>query len=237
MHPSIETLIEYHQRRLGPEAADTLQEHLVHCSECASLILDLDRFSEPHPPPAEDAAAARLMARQILQRHRADRWRTAAMLAASILVVTLVPLGLRSLGKEGRSGEAVASAVAPEVNLPIASLVPSSSLRGSAEVNHLRIERGHGLIGLVLTTSELANTSDFSLLLIDASGRQLLALRGLRPTPLGTFSLGLPAARLQPGRYRLRLVGDRRSAQTALETYDLVVDPAEDRGAPPPPSP
>jgi hypothetical protein len=113
--------------------------------------------------------------------------------------------------------------------------VPRSSLRGAAEINRLQLESGHQLVGIVLTTSEAAGGRDLSLLVADASGRQVLALHGLRATALGSFNVGLPAPLLRPGRYQLHLVAAGRFKPAAVEDYDLLVAPAEPAGLRPAP--
>lgn len=46
-HPAPERLSAYQANELPPEEADAIQEHLVQCSFCTELLLDLQHFLEP----------------------------------------------------------------------------------------------------------------------------------------------------------------------------------------------
>ncbi|HEV3077691.1 MAG TPA: zf-HC2 domain-containing protein [Thermoanaerobaculia bacterium] len=237
VHPLMDTVIDYFHGRLDPEAMESVQEHLARCQACAALVLDLESFSAAELSAPEDAAAGRLLARGVRQRLRADRWRAVTALAAALLIAALVPLVLVSIGGRRQAAPPAASRLLPEANLLIASLIPRSSLRGGAETNRLGLAPGHRLVGLVLTSGEISGARDFSLALVDSSGRQALVLHGLRPTPTGTFNVGLPAGLLPPGRYQLRLTALRNGAPSAVETYDLEVGPAAAPRSPQPDSP
>jgi len=59
-HPSPEKLSAYQANELPPEEEDAIQEHLVECSLCTELLLDLQRFLEPaeeERPGVADLAA------------------------------------------------------------------------------------------------------------------------------------------------------------------------------------
>jgi Putative zinc-finger len=221
-HLPLDTLIDYYHGRLDPAAAETVQEHLALCPECAALVLDLESFAQAETAPPEDRTAARLLAQGITQQLRADRWRRTAAVAASLLLATVLPLGLYSL-RAGRGAAVPATrGPTPEANLPIVSLYPRSSRRG-AEVNRLDLPAGHRLVAVVLPTEEPPQAPDFALRVIGPSGREILLLRGLEPTSTGTFSVGLPASLLRPGRYQLWLTSVQRGRPITVEEYDLVV--------------
>ena len=46
-HPAPEKLSAYQAKELPPEEAEAIQEHLVQCTFCTDLLLDLQRFLEP----------------------------------------------------------------------------------------------------------------------------------------------------------------------------------------------
>jgi hypothetical protein len=221
-HLQIDTAIDYYHGRLDTDSTETIQDHLALCPECAALLLDLESFSQAEASPPADRTAARLLAQGITQQLRAERWRRATALAASLLVATVLPLGILSL-RAGRSATVSArQGPPPDANLPNVSLYPRSSHRG-AESNRVDLAGSHQLIAIGLPTEEPPRAPDFALKLIDSSGRELLMLRGLQPTATGTFNIGLPAVLLQPGRYLLRLASVQRGQLIPLEDYDLVV--------------
>jgi anti-sigma factor RsiW len=219
-HPSIESIIEYVSGTLDPEAADSVQEHLAQCRSCATLLLDLERFSEAEKAAVEESVEGHLLYREVRQRVRADRWRAGAALAAALLVAVLVPL-IVFVGKDRRS--ATAAKTLPEANLRIASLLPRSMLRSGSDTNRLAVAPADRLVGFVLAAGDVPAARDYELTLLDATGRRALVLRGLRPTANGTFSVGLPAALLVPGRFQLRLNATYDGTSPAIETYDLEV--------------
>ena len=46
-HPAPEKLSAYQANELPPEEADDIQEHLIQCTFCTDLLLNLERFLEP----------------------------------------------------------------------------------------------------------------------------------------------------------------------------------------------
>ncbi|HEV7784809.1 MAG TPA: hypothetical protein VGQ28_05690, partial [Thermoanaerobaculia bacterium] len=112
---------------------------------------------------------------------------------------------------------------------PLISLYPRSALRGGRE-NRLEVPSGTRLIHLVLTTDDLLRGDDYQLVIEDAAGREVLSLAGLRPTTVGTFSIGIPAARVPPGDYELRLFRRTEGKRTLFHEYPLKVVATEGAG-------
>jgi hypothetical protein len=52
-HPTIEELGDYHEHRLSSADADRVQLHLVFCSKCMRMLLDLGVFLEEEPETAD----------------------------------------------------------------------------------------------------------------------------------------------------------------------------------------
>jgi hypothetical protein len=231
-HPETEELIDYHQERLDSAATSRIREHLAECRECTALILDLEDFlrAESSPPIPEEITEARLVARAVSWEARAERWRNASLLAASLFLATSVPLGIYFWNHSQRGSPEMAG-LTPEANLPLISLYPRSALRGGKE-NRLELPPGPRWIHLILTTEDLPQATDYQLGVVDAAGHEILSLAGLQPTAVGTFSIGLPAARVPAGTYGLRLFRQADGKRVLIDEYPLEVVAIEGAGAP-----
>ena len=223
-HPMLDVLIEYYHERLEADAAEPIQEHLVHCRHCTALLLDLHDFSiaEGTQPASQDLAECHLLARAVSFQVRAERWRNTALLAAFLLVAATLLSGIYYRSHSQRGAGEMTAALSPEINLPIVSLFPRSALRGS-NVNRLDLPPGSRFLSIVLTTVDLASFSDYQLVISDPANHEVLSLQGLRPSPLGTFSLGLPSSLLRPGNYQLRLLGLSGGRKMLMEEYPLEI--------------
>lgn len=222
-HPELEELIAYSQERLDSTAAVRVREHLESCRECVGLVLDLEDFVQAEKSPAtpEEVTEARLVARAVTWEVRAERWRNMGLVAASLFLATSVPLGIY-LWSHGQRGSSEVAGMTPEVNLPLISLYPRSALRGGRE-NRLEVPPEARWIHLILTTDDLLRGTGYELVIEDAAGREVLTLAGLRPTTVGTFSIGLPASRVPPGSYGLHLFRQTNGRRTLVHEYPLKV--------------
>jgi hypothetical protein len=231
-HPELEELIDYFQERLDSTAATRVREHLATCRECTALVLDLEDFvqAESSPPMPEEVTEARLVARAVTWEVRAERWRNAGLIAASLFLATSVSLGLYFWG-HGKRGSSEVADLAPEVNLPLISLYPRSALRGGRE-NRWEAQPGARWVHVVLTTEDLPQGTGYQVVIVEAAGREVLAIEGLQPTSVGTFSFGLPAARVPPGTYELRLFRQMDGKRVLVGEYPLEIVAAEDAGSP-----
>jgi anti-sigma factor RsiW len=227
----MDELIEYYQERLDSTATARVREHLANCPECTALVLDLEDFvqAESSPPMPEEITEARLVARAVSWEARAEKWRKASLLAASLFLATSVPLGIYVWNQSQRGSPEMAG-LTPEVNVPLLSLYPRSALRGGRE-NRLELPPGTRWVHLVLTTEDLPEAAGYQLVVVDAAGREALSLEGLRPTAVGTFSLGLPAARVPVGTYGLRLFRQADGKRSLIDEYPLEIVATEGSGA------
>jgi anti-sigma factor RsiW len=229
-HPKMEELIDYYRKRLDSTAAARVRGHLADCRECTALVLDLEDFvqAESSPPMPEEITEARLVARAVTWEARAEKLRKAGLMAASLFLAISVPLGIYVWNHGLRETPEVAF-LAPEVNLPLLSLYPRSALRGVRE-NRLEVPAGTRWVHVVLTTDDLPPAAGYQLVIVDAAGREILSLDGLRPTPVGTFSIGLPAARVPAGAYELRLFRQTAGKKALVHEYPLEIVATEGAG-------
>lgn len=230
-HPELEELIDYYQARLGSTEAARVRAHLADCRECKALVLDLEDFvqAESSPPMPEEITEARLVARAVTWEVRAEKWRNSGLMAASLFLAISVPLGSYFWNHGKRETPEVAS-LAPEVNLPLLSLYPRSALRGVRE-NRLEVPAGTRWVHVVLTTDDLRPAAGYQLVIVDATGREVLSLEGLRPTSVGTFSIGLPASRVPTGAYELRLFRRAAGKKALIHEYPLEIVTMEGAGS------
>jgi anti-sigma factor RsiW len=229
-HPELEELIDYYHEKLDSTAASRVRAHLADCRECTALVLDLEDFvqAESSPPMPEEIREARLVARAVTWEARVEKLRKASLMAASLFLAVSVPLGIYFWGHGKQETSEVAS-LTPEVNLPLLSLYPRSALRGARE-NRLEIPAGTRWFHVVLTTDDLPPAADYQLVIVNAAGREVLSLDGLRPTPVGTFSIGLPAARVPDGTYELHLLRRTDGKKALVHEYPLEIVTMEGAG-------
>jgi len=220
-HPDLDEWVDYHHRRLAAEHVERLQEHLTRCRRCTTLVLGLQDLSEAEyttPAPLEDNFMPRLLTQAIFSQTRARQWRNTALVAASLLVAVILPVAVhfKTLYPQGAGGGDFA-----EVNLPIVSLLPRSSLRGQ-DTNRLEIPATAKHFALVLTTQDPPSNAIYQLAISDALGRSIRSVTGLRPAADGTFRIGLPSHLLPSGNYHLELRTMSKGDRT-LDDYTLEV--------------
>ena len=101
---------------------------------------------------------------------------------------------------------------APQPDLPIFELMPADQVVRSGEgIRELVVPSSARLVALLLIAE--TGSRPASLEIRTAGGKQVWSGSGLRPGPLGAYSIGVPAALLPEGRYELVLkpAGERAS--------------------------
>lgn len=174
-HPKPEILAAYSEDRLPENEAEELREHLAACESCAAMVLELMSFQEEMPVALPQASAAQREAswrdlRQALVEdgrlpdpvapvRRMERrgipaatWRAWALAASLALAV----LGIFSF----QGYRELARLKTPQVDPPLASLLPQGALRTSdaAEPAATLVlpEGGRGWLVLNHSASELS---------------------------------------------------------------------------------
>jgi hypothetical protein len=109
------------------------------------------------------------------------------------------------------------------INVKIAELAPAEEGRLRSAASAVAMPAGAEELLLVLGAPRAAEAgySDYQAEVVDAAGRPVWSLPGLRPTPLGTFQFSFRRGALAPGRYVIRLFGSDRRRRTLLTTYEL----------------
>jgi len=104
------------------------------------------------------------------------------------------------------------SARAPQPDLPIFELMPADQVVRSGEgIRELVVPSSARLVALLLNAE--TGSRPAGLEIRTADGKKVWSGSGLRPGPLGGYSIGVPAALLPEGRYELVLkpAGERES--------------------------
>lgn len=235
VHPSLDEIAAYHAGALPPAEEARIQDHLVECRRCTSLLLERDELAreiEASGPaaPGEDAEAwealrarlpqgepsrpmeapARPAASPVRPGRHSPRWLPA--IAASLLVATL---GLTAWNASLR--RRLAEIGQPQLNAPIHE-VTSGPLRGSGEAEVLELAHGTRFYTLVLRPSAPPPPGEWEVEIARPDGSLEWRGQGLRPNELGSFSLTLPRGLVGEGEHVIRLHG---SGEAAREEFRL----------------
>jgi hypothetical protein len=189
-HPSPETLTAYQAKELSPEEDERIQSHLGVCRHCTEMLLELEE--EFLPPvevgvaPAADFEAAADW-RKLRSRMKGPKRRLTYAVAA-VLLLTVVGLSIYALSR------------GPERFKTLEPLGSYRSPAGEIEVVELPVT-------LVLRSSVRSHYPEYRAELLDEHNhriREFPHLQESRP-----FEVEVPLGRrdLNPGEYRVRLLG------------------------------
>jgi hypothetical protein len=218
-HPPAEDLVAYHEGKLAEAADDELRRHLVSCSECTHLLLDLQSFADLEPPEetqrlSDDDIAAQK--EDLKLRIAADgigvddpepqttvlpfeRPKTsippAYWAALAALVLVTLGMGLRNSVRLETGGT-------PEVF----ELFADETFR-SPDANTLRVPAWADSYVLTFTTLPSRRYTTFRIEIRDASGELVLADEPLHASYDGTVKRVLARDRLSEGAYEVLLLG------------------------------
>jgi anti-sigma factor RsiW len=109
---------------------------------------------------------------------------------------------------------------APQLNLPVFELLQAGITRRSAgpAANEVVVPRGAAFVAFLLNAERLPE-APAAIEIKDAGGKPVWSGQGLRPNPLGGYTLAVPAALLPPGDYALTV----RAGRGAPATYPVRV--------------
>ncbi|MBI4471003.1 MAG: sigma-70 family RNA polymerase sigma factor [Acidobacteria bacterium] len=114
----------------------------------------------------------------------------------------------------------------PDINIPIKNIYPSGDAqrsRGSNDINRVRIPPSSTAFVLILTDYE-TGYPDYTLEILDQSGRAISTVGGLKPDDNGDLTVKLERALLHQPQYRLRLSGRKSGRSTRLADYFIKIE-------------
>jgi hypothetical protein len=211
-HASSEAIVDLAWER-DPGDGGLARRHVETCQACAE-DLALARESRR----AEQSSGARAA-----QPWRRARWLTLpATRAAGLLMGLTLPRPRPAATPTGAPLEAeiarlrgsvatlqaqVDALRAPELNLPVFELLPVALTRGSPAPggNEIVVAEGARQVALVLVADADAAPNAPAAVEIRHTGKALWQADGLRPNPLGAYTLGVPASLLAEGEYAVVL--------------------------------
>lgn len=224
-HPVPQELVAYHEDRLPPASDEKIRDHLADCADCSSLLLELAALKDAGGAAKggvadlATAAAWRRLRPRLFGAKTASpspwAWRTAAVLAAAALGLGVWTAELN---------RTVAELRAPQLELPIANLEPSGSLRAADAPPSLELAPGVARWVLILNLVGEGDYPSYRLQLLSSDGRARSTLEGLRKSPQGDFRVSLPRDFLPPGEHRILLFGIRGGEAELIEEYALRIE-------------
>jgi hypothetical protein len=245
-HPATDTLVAYQEGRLESSQAEEVRRHLVACSLCGEALERLDAYDrESEENQVRGALAASSAARSwasFRERSSIDSARPAAesagagvlttrsphlawpswALAASILFALTGAISLfLTLQPNAQSREARAIGGNPFVF----DLLPDGrdAHRSANGIEVVDVPTGMDPIVPRLLLGDQTAYSSYSAILTRVSGETLWKQNVLRRQPSGGFALLILRARLPPGDYVLRLLGEERGVVQELASYTFRV--------------
>lgn len=204
-HPSPETLTAYQAKELSPEEDKWIREHLAICQHCAEMLLELEEFLRPAevgPEPVADFEAAADW-RKLRSRLRGSKRRLTYAMAA-VLLLAVVGLSMYVLSRgPGR----------------LHTLEPLNSYRSQpGPVDAVELP-----VTLLLKSPVRSPYPEYRADLLDSHDRLIRELSHLRES--GSFDLEVPLGRgdLDPGEYRIKLLGVKGQAADLVGEYAFKV--------------
>jgi anti-sigma factor RsiW len=246
--PTPEELLAYRDDRLSPEQRLKVEALIAVYPDAARALADLGAFPEVEPAPetpeisgAEIDAGWQAFHRRLLDLPTPEfqgevhpggitaptAVRSPAFPGRAAMLRFAAAAALVALGVGWIAGYLTARAArdrhAAAINVKIAELAPAEEgrLRSAAAAVAMPAGAEELLLVLGAPRAEEAGYSDYQAEVVDAAGRPVWSLPGLRPTPLGTFQVSFRRGALAPGRYVIRLFGSDRRRRTLLTIYEL----------------
>lgn len=215
-HPRLEDLAAYYEGRLPAEENDLIRSHLVACSGCASVVLDLSAAADLDAVPAvsspESARSWQELREAIdeqnlwprARRAAADRWRGWKTLAMAASVAAVISTG-SSLWLWQQSSSRIVSQVDP----PWVGLAPAEDLRSSGPDIRQELVLPPGVRGWISLAYSAPDTIvRVRVRFFRASGSiATWDWSGARPEDSRILRMELTAQELAPGDYRIELDG------------------------------
>lgn len=225
-HPEPQVLIDYHERRLQPDAVEEIQDHLALCPQCASAIIDLARFPEiPASLTAEEEEQALKQLRNRLELTASQgppvpsnetagwfSWRTIA--AAALLVASLQAIWIVHLSRQATVGNSL-----------IIDLFDTTVVRRSIDPERTtEIPPWVDTLVWVLNTNSLESYPRYELEVAPRNATESIIWSGsVVRDQSGSFKVSIPRSSMPAGDYVFRLFGLDEGERRPLARFERTV--------------
>jgi hypothetical protein len=202
-HPDGEDLTAYQAGELEGERAEEVRGHVAGCEACRDRMAELAMFLEgPAAPPGREAAAAW---QRLQRRLESETWRDGTPFRRTGFLDRL-----RAAPPLLRAGYVLAgAAIAAVVGLAVwtgvqepvrtlAALNLVGMVRGSAEVETIRLQPGTDEVDLQLRLESGTSFPTYRVVIADETGERVQEERGLKARD-GVVSVAVPRRRLEVG--------------------------------------
>ncbi len=248
-HPSDKELEAYEAGELAAEDQKRVENHLVGCTECATLVLELSRLEprelgeedliseheieqslrrlrskiEPHPDPVMGQQSGELV-------RRTDPLQPRVVLAAGSdwrmpawYKAVAASLMIAVVGLAAWVVNLRSQRGSFEVNPHIANLSDSGRRGGAEDAELVEVPAGSDRVTLVLYASKLGEDhSAWSGFRVEvAGGSRTWSRDGLVLTPFKSFTLTLPKQEFPAGVYTVRILGSRDRKEELVAEYSV----------------
>lgn len=231
-HLAVDELAAYHAGELSEAEEALVQDHLVGCSECARMLLDLDALRhgadpDEEAPEAEKEAFWQSLRPQLAQPAPAPaplpfppRRRVQIFQAlAAILAVAVIGLGIQNASLR----QTVGGLSQPDLGAPVRDLSATESRGGSAPAV-VTLAPDDRSFTLILAPADPRDFSDYEVVLERNGEGEIWRGRGLAKNRYGTFSLILARRMTDAGDYTLRLFGIEETAKQNAGEYHFRIE-------------
>jgi hypothetical protein len=246
MHREIEDqeIIErYVRRKLAPDERHAFEEHFFACEECFEKVQATERFVAG----VRDAASRGLLEdrRSADYERKSSSWRAwmfpalAATSCASIVLAAItawtllfqIPRLRQQLNRASADVSAqrealsalqtqIASSTEVETNVPLVML--EATRDAQAPVREAVLPTGAQRLVLWMDVAS-GRYRTYGLEIYGTDDKPVETLKQLGRNSYGALAVGLPAQRLQPGEFRIRLFGEEPSPASLLAEYKLKI--------------
>lgn len=233
LHTQIEhddVIKRYISRRLTTEERRAFEEHYFACDECFDKVRAMEQFAAGIQDLAERGEL-----REVPDPQKAPEWLVWAFAGTSIATIALaVMAGWAYLHRlpELQRQLAAENQTQPQTTT-VAQFQPEAGPQANVPLVVLEASRGQEAATVVLAPNapqliiwmEPGHTrySSYSVELDSASGARIMTVDGLTPSPYGALAVGLPAQQLQPGIFRVKLIGQSPPPGSLVSEYRLQI--------------
>ena len=233
-----EVVERYVRNQLTPEDRQAFEEHFFACDECFDRVQAMERFTAG----VRDAAEHGLLddAAEPANSRERPRWALWAFAGSSLAAVALAAVVGWALLVRVPSLQRKLNASVAQVDLQqqtLAQLQAGSAARAGTQPNvplvMLQETRGEDSTTAVLPADarqlivwvEIGPTRfrSYRMEFYAASGKQMMTVDGLSRGPYGALAASLPTDGLQPGVFRVRLIGQTPPPSSLVSEYRLQI--------------